>query len=246
MAASKVQDLACVALLAYQIPRLSSRFASAALGYFAGLDPDGVFAWRLLHHIAQAALTIAVIAALSLTWKRTMAQWGLNLNNSDWSMRVFWRFCLGCAVYGVIVNWLLTPSSSLQEAVSHPATARSITGNLLFMFTMPGISEELLFRSLTTAILDRSWKGEVRFSGFTVPSADVISAIVFSLAHIGFTASPFRITHLDPMQLTIAFALGIFYSVMYRNTGSLLGPILAHNASDGLLAAISYAARFIR
>ncbi|MGE5578429.1 MAG: CPBP family intramembrane glutamic endopeptidase [Bacillota bacterium] len=246
MAASKIRDIVYVALLVYLIPLLSSCFADTAIGWFADLDPDGVFAWGFLHHIAQAALTIAVIAALSLTWKRTVAQWGLNLNNSDWSMRVFWRFCLGCAVYGVIVNWLLTPSSSLQEAVSHPATARSITGNLLFMFTMPGISEELLFRSLTTAILDRSWKGEVRFPEFTVSSADVISAIVFSLAHIGFTVSPFRITHLDPVQLTIAFALGIFYSVMYRNTGSLLGPILAHNASDGLLAAISYVARFLK
>jgi len=246
MAASKVLDLTCVALLAYQIPRLSSHFADFAAGYFTGLDPDGVFAWRFLHHIAQAALSIAVIVALSLGWKRTAAQWGLNLNNSDRSMRVFRRFCLGCVAYAVIFNWLVPPASTLQSAVSHPATARNVTGNLLFMFIMPGISEELLFRCLAMGILDRSWTGEVRFLGLAVPSSGLITAALFSLAHIGFTLSPFKITHLDPVQLTIAFAFGIFYSVMYRNTGSLLGPILVHNASDGLLAAISYAARFVR
>lgn len=88
--------------------------------------------------------------------------------------------------------------------------------------------------------------GSVRFPGFAEPSTGLISAAVFSLAHVGFRISPFKITHLDPMQLDIAFALGIFYSVVYRNAENPLGPVLAHNASDGLFAAISYAARFIR
>jgi membrane protease YdiL (CAAX protease family) len=78
------------------------------------------------------------------------------------------------------------------------------------------------------------------------PTAGVICAVLFSMAHIGFTVSPFKITYLDPVQLVIAFGFGILYAFMYRNTGSLLGPVLIHNVSDGLLAAISYVAKLIR
>ncbi|MGI6643202.1 MAG: CPBP family intramembrane glutamic endopeptidase [Bacillota bacterium] len=245
MTRRKTRDLIFAVLLAYLIPLLSSRFADVAINSFAGLDPDGVFAWRFLHHIAQTVLSLAAIVVLGAQWKLGIAEWGLNLNKSDWSMRVFWRFCLGCAVYGVVFNVLMA-SAAMQSAVSHPMTARNVTGSLLFMFTMPGIAEELLFRSLIVTILARSWKSEVRFPGFTVPTAGVISAVLFSMAHIGFTISPFKVTYLDPVQLVIAFGFGIFYAFMYRNTGSLLGPVLIHNVSDGMLAAISYAAKLVR
>ncbi len=69
---------------------------------------------------------------------------------------------------------------------------------------------------------------------------------MFSLAHVGFTLVPFKITYLDPMQMVIAFAFGILYAVMYDRTKSLLGPLLIHNASDGMLAAISYIVRVIK
>ncbi len=246
MTANKIRDLIFVTVLICLIPFLSSLLADTASSAFANLDPDDVFAWRFLHHLAQTVLTAAVIAVLGALWKQPISAWGLNLNKSDWSVKMFWRFGLGCVVYGVVFNLVMTPASGLQSAISHPMTARNIVGNLLFMFTMPGISEELLFRSLAMTILARSWKDEVRFPGFTASSAGVISAILFSLAHIGFTVSPFKITYLDPMQLAIAFSLGIFYSVMYDHTKSLLGPILTHNASDGILAAISYIGRLIR
>jgi len=34
--------------------------------------------------------------------------------------------------------------------------------------------------------------------------------------------------------MIFAFGLGIFYVVMFDRTGSLLGSVLAHNASDGI------------
>lgn len=243
---NKIRDLTLVAILAYFIPLLSSISANAAFDVFGGIDPDGVFAWSFVHHIVQTLLTAAVISILAAWWRRPAAEWGLNLNKTDWSMRMFWRFCLGCTVYSLVIAWMLTSNSGVPSAVNHPMTARNVTGNLLFMFTMPGISEELLFRSLAMTILARSWHGKVRLLGFDVSWAGFIAAIVFSLAHIGFTILPFKITYLDPMQLAVAFGLGIFYAVMYDHTKSLLGPVLVHNASDGLLAAITYAARLIR
>jgi membrane protease YdiL (CAAX protease family) len=242
---NKVRDLISVLFLAYVIPLLSSVSADGTVRLFRGLDPDGVFAWSFLHHITQTLLTAAVILVLARLWRRPASAWGLNLAKKDWSMRVFWRFCLGCAVYGVITAWMMRSSSALPPVVNHPLNARNVTGNLLFMFTMPGISEELLFRALVVTILARSWNEKVRLPGFEVSSAGIIAAVVFSLAHVGFTIFPFKVTYLDPMQLIIAFGFGIFYAVMYDHTKSLLGPVLVHNASDGLLAAISYAGRLL-
>lgn len=243
---AKVRDLIIVLALAYIIPLASSRSADATIGAFAGLDPDGVFAWSFLHHIVQTLLTILVIMILAAIWRRPAAEWGLNLNKRDWSLTMFWRFCLGCTLYALVSAWMLMSASGPASAVNHPMTARNVTGNLLFMFTMPGISEELLFRALIMTILARSWRGTVQFPGFQVSSAGLMAAIVFSLAHIGFTVFPLKITYMDPMQLGVALGLGVFYAVMYDHTKSLLGPVLVHNASDGLLAAVSYLLRLVK
>ncbi len=240
---NKVRDLVYVIALAYLIPLASSFSADATIGAFQVLDPDGVFAWRFLHHIVQTLLTAAVIVFLAARWRRPAAQWGLNLNKSKWSMTMFWRYCLGCAIYSIVSAWLAMRASGLSSAINHPMTARNVIGNLSFMFTMPGISEELLFRALVMSILSRSWQGKIRLTGFDVSTSGFIASVVFSLAHIGFTVFPLRITYLNPAQLLIAFGHGVFYAVMYDHTKSLLGPVLVHNASDGILAAVFYAAK---
>ena len=102
------------------------------------------------------------------------------------------------------------------------------------MFIMPGISEEILFRALVIGILLNSWTGKIKPGSFEVSHAGFIAAIIFTLAHVGFVFHPFQIDYIEPMQLVFAFGLGIFYAVMFDRTGSLLGPILVHSASDGI------------
>jgi membrane protease YdiL (CAAX protease family) len=48
------------------------------------------------------------------------------------------------------------------------------------------------------------------------------------------------------MQVFMAFALGIFYAVLRERTGSLLGPVLAHNISDGWLSILFILIQMIR
>ena len=59
-------------------------------------------------------------------------------------------------------------------------------------------------------------------------------------AHISYSIYPFHIYFLNPMQLMMAFALGIYYAITFENTGSLLCPVLSHSASDVLGNAILY------
>lgn len=75
---------------------------------------------------------------------------------------------------------------------------------------------------------------------FSVSAPGLIAAILFSYAHIGYSIYPFHIYSINPMQLIVAFALGIFYAITFEKTGSLLCPILCHSASDLTGNAIFY------
>lgn len=66
------------------------------------------------------------------------------------------------------------------------------------------------------------------------------------LAHVGFDFRQFKVTTVDPMQLMVAFGLGLFYVILRERTGSLLGPILAHNLTDGSLTIVYLLLHFFK
>ena len=188
--------------------------------------------WLYIHHMIQMILALVVI--ILPIWKKSFFEWGFNINEKAWSLRTVLKFGIGWFIIQTIMILVLrTPSP-----ISYSLNFKNIVGDLVFDFVLTGISEEILFRALAIGILIKSWKRKVKILGFEISTAGFIAAILFSLAHIGFTIYPFQITYVQPMQLAFAFGLGIFYAVMFEKTGSLLGPILAHGASDGLITVI--------
>lgn len=234
----KLFYLAATITFAYIIPRLASLTADLTIGYFKWLDPDNVFVWPYIHHLVQLLLALVVI--ILPFWKKSLDEWGFNINEREWSLKVTLKFCVYWVLFNTIGTLIFQILSGWPPIVRYPMNVRNIAGNLSFMFIMPGISEEVLFRALVTGILLRSWKGRINILGINLPYAGFIAAIIFTLAHIGFDIYPFKVTYIEPMQLIFAFGLGIFYAVMFDRTKSLLGPILVHNASDGLTHVMYY------
>ncbi|MFQ5950744.1 MAG: type II CAAX prenyl endopeptidase Rce1 family protein [Candidatus Geothermarchaeales archaeon] len=76
-------------------------------------------------------------------------------------------------------------------------------------------------------------------------SAGILAAILFMLAHIGFTFSPFAITHFSLSQQFLAFVHGLYYAIVFHRTGSLLGPIISHGYSNGMLFVVLYSMAFL-
>jgi len=72
-----------------------------------------------------------------------------------------------------------------------------------------------------------------------VPSAGLVTTVLFCLAHI----NPLHPQIYWPQQL-FALGFGIYYSVVYYRTGSLLNPILAHNCGDGMIVTAIYLVYF--
>jgi membrane protease YdiL (CAAX protease family) len=184
------------------------------------------------HHLWQMSLALLAIGALS---RGRWSEWGLNLHNARESLAILRRFCWIYGVYFVGGGLLVQLLFLGPPAVDHPLTPFHVVGRLAFGFLLVGVSEEILFRGLFHTWLARSWTGAVRLGGVEIPTAGVVAALVFTLAHVGFRMAPFEVFHLVPLQLLQALVLGLFYSWAYHRTGSLLAPIVAHNFSDGVL-----------
>ncbi len=227
----KIGILALAVYLGLFLPRYASLITDAII-------PFGNITWLYLHHLLQMSFALGVILLLSVLWKKPVREWGFNARDNRWSLRVVGKFCIGYLLFltiGTLVNQIIL---GWPEIIWFPLTWQGLVENLLFSSMMPGISEEILFRAMVMGILGRAWEGHFTIGKeektVEISHANIIAAIIFALAHVHFTLWPFQILYMEPMQLAFALALGLFYGVMLDRTRSLLGPVLAHNASDGI------------
>jgi len=95
-----------------------------------------------------------------------------------------------------------------------------------------GPTEEIPFRGLLQTFLLQRTSGRVRFWKYDMHVAGVILALLFALAHLSSFWTGLFWMALG--QQIYAFALGILYAYWREKSGSLLAPIIGHNASDGV------------
>jgi membrane protease YdiL (CAAX protease family) len=191
------------------------------------------FTWLSLHHTIQIVMAVAIMALP--WWHLSLSGWGLNFKNSDLTLKIILKFSIGwiigTTIFTLVTQWL----GGWLPLLDFYLSIENILIYLIFESIIVGISEEIVFRGLVYGTLSPYFSKKMKI-GFSISYAGIISAVFFAIAHIGFQISPFSITAFAPMQIFIAFALGIFYAVLREKTGSLLGPILAHNISDGWLS----------
>ncbi len=185
------------------------------------------------HHIWQMILALILIRFFS---GGNYSKWGLNLENLRVSWRIFAGFVPTCFVilFAIVALPLLLKHQAPE--LGYPFTRANIVGWLSFEWLLPGPSEEILFRGLIHTFLTQTWKGVWRFGKFSMPTAGIITALIFCLAHVNLFQTP----HISWSQQVAAFSLGIYYSAVYHRTRSLLTPILSHNFWDGMVFVIWY------
>ena len=184
-------------------------------------------------HLWELAFALGYIAIAS---RGNFSAYGLNLKDTRLSLRIFWRFCLIFLL--VTIAWQVIPAlMSHQTELGNfgPPTQINILAWLAFEWVFVGIVEEIMFRGLIQTQLARTWTGIWNFRGLEIPTAGVVTAVLFCLAHI----NPLH-PHIYWQQQVLAFGLGLYYSIVRHRTGSLLNPILAHNAGDGMIVTALY------
>lgn len=187
--------------------------------------------WLVLdeHHLWQLLFALILIRIFS---GGRYSEWGLNLRNFGASVRIFAWFvpiCLAILFAAAIPDLLHHHSPEFD----YPVTRLNILGWLSFEWLLPGPSEEILFRGLIHTYLAKTWKGVWQFGKLSIPTAGILTTLLFCLAHVDFVHSP----HINWSQQFFAFGLGLYYSAVYHRTSSLLNPILAHNFWDGTAVA---------
>jgi membrane protease YdiL (CAAX protease family) len=133
-------------------------------------------------------------------------------------------FWLAAAVVFFIALYLLTLRTTARHFFPmHGAMPigryLSLTPALLLMVITNGLQEELLFRALFLRKF---------ISVFGFWTANVIQAIVFTVAHIGISYTPNALLFL----VVFVFPLGLFGGYLMRRTDSVLAPVTFHAGAD--------------
>ena len=223
------------------IPQLASQVAGSIAPRLARFDPDNAFAWLSVHHLAQIIVALVVMLAWSGS---SLRRWGFNFNELKVSLRWFGWFALFCTlgtlVFQILPMLLFRRFQPQFPLNPFPLNARNVVGSLGFQYLLSGSGEEPLFRGFVMTVLLVSWKRELRVGKIVMPVAGLWATLLFMLAHVNYTLSPFRITHFSLPQQLFCLGFGLFDAAAFYRTRSLLCPVLAHGFSNGIIWSLLY------
>ena len=128
----------------------------------------------------------------------------------------------------------------IEPAHPYPLTVLNVLGMMTFQWIFVGIFEETITRGLVQTYLMNKLKGSIKIFKWDFHIGSVVTAIIFGLGHFGphvfFGGSWLSLAP----HLIFATLYGLCSSYIYQETKSLVGPILMHNVTDGLLYSIDY------
>jgi len=121
------------------------------------------------------------------------------------------------SLVGIAEFFILKPSPILPGA----SLAETMAYVTIVLVLMVGFVEELLFRGLLQASLER-----------LLPPWQAIGAtsVIFSLMHIGW---------MNPLEVLLAYGAGIVFGYLAKATGSLIAPMIAHGFGNLVLYLIA-------
>ena len=218
------------------IPRLAGLFADQF--NYAGIDPDGAFAWISIHHIVQALFFLVVMLMLA---KLKNFKFGFTLGDKKVGLYFVRIFAIIFSIY-MIVSLIIVYFTETFNTFPYPLIIRNILGQLGFQLFLSGPSEELIFRGFAITMLSLYIKG--RFFNGKLSNANIIAAIIFALAHIRFGFFPLTMSY-DPFQLVYAGGLGLVYGICYERSKSMIYPMIMHSMSNVIAVGVSIIAGFI-
>lgn len=162
--------------------------------------------------ILCTAIMLVAIACIGLDRREV----GLTLRQAPGSVRpALWMMALLCALsWGAQAAIGNGPDLSLER--------------LLYQATLPGIEEELFFRGVLFVVLMRAFGQDASQPSTRVGMAGWIVSFIFGAGH-GFAVSGGAI-QFEAVAIVATGLIGLALMWMRQRTGSLLLPLLAHNA----------------
>ncbi|HZU50407.1 MAG TPA: CPBP family intramembrane glutamic endopeptidase [Sphingomicrobium sp.] len=224
----KAIPLLVTVLLAFGVPILAAKAAALCSTVWHTPSPHGpTLPWLYMQHGFQLLLALIVIFIM----KRFLdVDFGLHLPRGK---TYLWPAIAWGAAFGILmtlVDYAPELLAAAKPKIGYPLTSPNVAGWLFFEGAYVGPTEEIPFRSLLVTYLAATMPGRLRLGRFEMNWAGVFVALIFALLHA--TNFDVRAWPLALGQQIYAFALGVLYAYWLEKSGSVLAPMVGHNASD--------------
>ena len=222
--------LLSVALCVFQT--VASKLGGFVAGQFdySIIDPDNCFVSISVHHIVHM---LVALAAILLIHSRHKIDFCLKPVWSKQGMRYFLIF-VGCITIYALASYIIGYSMNRIPSYPYDLNLKNVAGTLGFQLFLSGPSEEILFRALPICVLMFVFP----FKG-SKWRAITIAAVLFSVAHIGWSIHPFTLTYSIP-QLIMALIYGLAYGFVFVKTKNVFYPMMMHSCSNLIMVGLGY------
>jgi membrane protease YdiL (CAAX protease family) len=183
-----------------------------SVGPFRGLT------WNWQGKLLETIVTIFVAAVIAGVSLRDL---GLRYHLQPASARPVWTAALLCTAGAAV---------PVSLGTGLPLT----WGTLLFQATLPGLSEELVYRGAMQSLLDRVFDRPWKLLGASLGWGSLLPALYFTALHVLHVGTQGSMT-LSPGGLPSALILGLMLAWMRERSGSVWPGVVAHNGFDTLL-----------
>jgi uncharacterized protein len=170
----------------------------------------------------EFALLLAAALVLMATKILSRQQIGLTFRQTKGSLKpVLTVAAIFTALFVTAVWFLWGPNPADPET-------------LAFQASLPGLTEELAYRGLFLALLDRMFAGRVRFLGAEFGWGAVVVTLGFGFIH-GFSVRPDLTATISWLGLLYPTVVGFGLVWLRARSGSLVMPLVMHNALNVLI-----------
>ena len=201
-------------LLAALLVLVNDVLLARAFGAMPSLFPAAEWNWQGKGLALLATLAIAAHPAFG--WRRS----GLTLRQEPGSWRSAIPVTLGYIAFFVAVALAFPNDDPSAETIA-------------FQATMPGLEEEPFYRGILLVALYQAFRGRWHWLGIDWSWGALLSCVAFGLAHaFSYSDGSFGF---DPLIMAFTAIPSLLSVWLVRRTGSLLLPVLVHNAGNVIL-----------
>ena len=173
------------------------------------------------------SLSIALAFILSVSKSEQEAIGFTTKTNSKKQLRYGILVFLGFTLFDIIFKLILFPKGASFDAET-----------FIFQATMPGLSEEILFRGIFLWILEKAFPSQWNFKGIKFGWGFIIITILFAVMH-GVVLTDTHQLKTDIITIVyLALISSLSVGILRKFSGNLIFPVLGHNLINTINAII--------
>lgn len=174
--------------------------------------------WNWFGKILSIAVMLTAATILAATEKYKLREFGLSFLQAPGTWRALLFVALPVCVIQLILTLTLFGPSSLPARET-----------VLFQATMPGLSEELAFRGVLLALLNRAFTARFNLGGASIGYGAIAITAFFGIGHGVIFGDDLQL-HTSVLSGALVTVVGCILIWLRLRTNSLVVPVVVHNA----------------